>query len=63
MREPDAERFGGAGPGLRNPAITELRCTGWSDIAAGLRRSAARVEDLLVDRAFIPERDEKERNK
>lgn len=42
----------GSGPqvlaALRNAAISHLRLTGVANIAAGLRRNAARVRDLLV---------------
>jgi len=48
----DANRtWSGSGPqalaALRNAAITQLRMTGASNIAASLRRNAARVADLL----------------
>jgi hypothetical protein len=49
----DASRIrSGSGPqalaALRNAAISQLRSDGVTNIAAGLRRNAARVRDLLV---------------
>jgi hypothetical protein len=39
--------------GLRNAAITLLRCTGVTNIAEGLRTFAYRVEDLLSTLGII----------
>lgn len=49
----DASRVrSGSGPqvlaALRNAALSHLRLSGVTNIAAGLRRNAARVRDLLV---------------
>jgi hypothetical protein len=49
----DANRTrNGSGPqalaALRNLAVSKLRLDGVANIAAGLRRNAARVKDLLV---------------
>jgi Transposase DDE domain len=54
----DANRTrSGSGPqalaALRNLAITKLRLDGVTNIAAGLRRNAARVRDLLVSLCIL----------
>ena len=47
----------GSGPqvlaALRNLAVSKLRLEGISNIAAGLRRNAARVKDLLVSLCIL----------
>ena len=54
----DANRTrSGSGPqalaALRNLAISKLRLDGVTNIAAGLRRNAARVRDLLVSLCIL----------
>jgi hypothetical protein len=54
----DANRTrSGSGPqvlaALRNLAISQLRLDGVTNIAAGLRRNAARVRDLLVSLCIL----------